>query len=287
MKKFLLNLGIILSIAFIAFMFISTDLILLGFKEPVDFYGDDFDITEDHEGERIEADVPCCFGQAAVYTTTTKKNGTTTKRNTYFYVIPAQSPDDDYYFYIAVKVNEKDRSKFDALTTKTFNDEYGSLKLEGSLEKLDSEAYDYMLEYVEELYAESDPFESEEELKHYVLPLCFQTKNFSAGKTYIIIDICLFVGAVASWIGFFAIKSKENAKRAANQAAFQANFPGQSFEDNVVINGVPYPKHLFDSIDYSLNSGEKIAAIAKLREITGLGLAEAKDIIDNWNIYYN
>ena len=156
MRKFLLTLAIISTICLGIFAFLSYELIFLSFKDPVDFYGDDFDITKDHSGERIEADVPYCFGQAAVYTVTTQSNGTTSKRNTYYYVIPAIAPDDDYYFYIAVKVDEKDRAKFEELTEKTFNDSYGSIKLEGSLEKLEDKAYKYMLDYVEELYADSE-----------------------------------------------------------------------------------------------------------------------------------
>lgn len=288
MKKFLLYLSITLTIILGLAIFLTSSLVMLSLKEPIDFYSDDFDINEDHKGDRIEADVPFCFGQAAVLTTTTKKNQYVTKKNTYYYVIPAQSPDDDYYFYIAVKVDEKKRDEFEKLTDKTFNNESGSLKLEGSLEKLDPEAYDYMLEYVEELYADTDgAFQSEEELKHYVLPICFQPKNISVGKTYIIIDVSLLIATILSWVGFIIANSKEKAKRAENEANFQANFPGQSFENSVVINGVAYPKDLFDSVNYSLASGEIVVAIARIREITGLGLAEAKNVADNWNQYYN
>ena len=288
MKKFLLYLGITLTIITGLMIFVTSSLVMLSLKEPVDFYGDDFDINEDHKGDRIEADIPFCFGQAAVLTTTTKKNQYVTKKNTYYYVIPAQAPDDDYYFYIAVKVDEDDRSKYENLTNKTFNGETGSIKIEGSLEKLDSEAYDYMLEYVEELYADTDgAFQSEEELRHYVLPICFQPKNISVGKTYIIIDVSLIIATILSWVGFTIANSKAKARQAANLADFQANFPGQSYENTVVINGVGYPKNLFDSVNYSLASGEVVVAIAKIREITGLGLAEAKNVADNWNQYYN
>ena len=47
---------------------------------------------------------------------------------------------------------------------------------------------------------------------------------------------------------------------AANKATFQANYPTQNFEDNVVICGKPYPKHLFESVNNSLKAGENIAA---------------------------
>ena len=85
MKKFLLYLGITLTLITGLMIFVTSSLVMLSLKEPVDFYSDDFDINEDHKGDRIEADIPFCYGQAAVLTTTTKKNQYVTKKNTYYY----------------------------------------------------------------------------------------------------------------------------------------------------------------------------------------------------------
>ena len=41
-----------------------------------------------------------------------------------------------------------------------------------------------------------------------------------------------------------------------------------------------------DRINGYVVSGDSITAIKEFRDMTGLGIAEAKDIIDNWGSYY-
>lgn len=282
MKKILLNAGFILTAVWIALIIMEGKNILLGFKEPIDFYADDFDINENHDGERISADIPLCLGECATHTVTKTSHGSTSKTKTSYYVIPAVAPNVEYYFYICIEVKEKDRDKFEKLTNLTLNGEYGSIKVDGKLKKLENKAYEYMIE----VFEEAEFFESKEELDFYVLPLCFEDIDFGFAKGCFIAIIISFIGSIAVWISYFVSLSKEKKMIAANKATFQANYPTQNFEDNVVICGKPYPKHLFESVNNSLKAGENIAAISTLRQITGISLEEAKEVIDNWCIYY-
>lgn len=283
MKKIkLVNIAALVTIIFVATIVATGKDILLSFKEPMDFYADDFDVTEDHDGDRLIADIPFCLGECATEVTTKSSYGSTSKTETHYYIIPAVVPDDDYYYYMCIKVYEKDKKKFDDLTDLTMTGEYGSLKVDGRLTKLEDEAFDYMVD----LFKEADYFTSDEELEHYLLPLCFESVNYSFAKGALVVAIVSFIASIALWIAYFKSRSNEKAKLAAHKATLQANFPEDSFDENVFIGGQPYPKHLFESINASIESGETIAAISNLRQITGIGLEEAKEVIDNWSFYY-
>jgi len=60
----------------------------------------------------------------------------------------------------------------------------------------------------------------------------------------------------------------------------------QQFPNDVIINGVHYPKAAFQHVDICVRGQEKIFAIKEVREITGLGLEEAKEVVDHWKKYY-
>lgn len=51
-------------------------------------------------------------------------------------------------------------------------------------------------------------------------------------------------------------------------------------------HGVSYPKNSMAHINTYVNNHEVVVAIKELRDMTGLGLAEAKAVIDNWHQYY-
>lgn len=53
-----------------------------------------------------------------------------------------------------------------------------------------------------------------------------------------------------------------------------------------VIGGTKLPKADIDRINGYVAAGDSVTAIRELRDMTGLGIAEAKDIIDNWGSYY-
>ncbi len=56
--------------------------------------------------------------------------------------------------------------------------------------------------------------------------------------------------------------------------------------DSIVINGVPYSRVALSQVNAYVLTGETVMAIKTFREISGLGLAEAKNVIDNWNQNY-
>ena len=53
-----------------------------------------------------------------------------------------------------------------------------------------------------------------------------------------------------------------------------------------VIGGAKLPKADMDRINGYVAAGDSVTAIRELRDMTGLGIAEAKDIIDNWGSHH-
>lgn len=161
---------------------------------------------------------------------------------------------------------------------------YGATTVDfsGTINELDDEIYDLMVEWFED----AEIYESDADLKAHVLPLCLTTMNFDASTGYIIANVVLLVLAIISWALFFIGRSKQKARIANAHAQTMAQFPGQNPEDFVVINGVSYPKSSMAHINSYVNNMEKVVAIKELRDITGLELAEAKNVIENWNKYY-
>lgn len=60
----------------------------------------------------------------------------------------------------------------------------------------------------------------------------------------------------------------------------------REFPDEVVINGVHYPKSAFANVDRCVSGRETVFAIQELRRITGIGPDEAREIVNNWKQYY-
>ena len=61
----------------------------------------------------------------------------------------------------------------------------------------------------------------------------------------------------------------------------------KDFPDEVVINGVHYPKSAFKRVNVFVQGRETVFAIKELRQITGISLEEAKEVVNNWDQYYN
>lgn len=59
------------------------------------------------------------------------------------------------------------------------------------------------------------------------------------------------------------------------------------FPDEVVINGVHYPKSAFKHVNAFTQGRETVFAIKELRQITGISAEEAKKVVNNWDQYYN
>lgn len=339
MRNGFLKIAIVFTILAIFLGYTMSELIFLSFKDPVDIYDYGFDIVKHGEGGHIKTEIFASYGDCASETLTTTKNGTVTSSSTdYYYIIPVYDKNDEEY-YICIEVDQDDRKLFNNITNETWDyldgtiDYIGSYTydFEGTIEELDDELYEYMLEW----FREVDAFENETELRAHVLPLCLNSMNFGAAPTYIIILIVVLVLTVFFWILFFVRRSKIKANNAAAMSGtgvsganlngmpinntpqynndpyntqynnqyneqynmgynnnqydatqYNNNQTGSSY-DSVVVNGVSYPRAALSQVNSYVLTGEKVKAIAAFREISGLGLAESKNIIDNWNQYYN
>lgn len=60
----------------------------------------------------------------------------------------------------------------------------------------------------------------------------------------------------------------------------------QEFPDEVVINGVHYPKSAFVRVNTYVKGRETVFAMQELRQITGIGPEQAREIVNNWKQYY-
>ena len=189
-------------------------------------------------------------------------------------------------------VDSKDASAYKAIT---YNDNAKAVSFEGTINELDDEIYDYMLESMKEWNDEAGFYASDAELKKHVLPLYLQPMNFDSATANIIVFLVILALTILMWALFFMKRSKLNAAAAAfqAQAQYQGNVAfgsdGQVMDASQLVNiyGTSYPKSSLAHINTYVNNHENVIAIKELREITGLGLAEAKNIIDNWSQYYN
>lgn len=287
----LFTAAIVFTVILVLWVALSAKLVILNFQDPVDIYAPGYDFVENGTGGHIETEFYACYGNCAYETTTTTKNGRTTSSSTdYYYVVPVYDKDDNEY-YACVKVNSKNSAPYKTLTSNTYDYfETGDtsyletyVEFSGTVEELDDEIYGYMCEYFEG----SGMFESDAELKKYVLPYVLTPMNFDASTSRIIIALVLLAATILFWALFFIKRSKNKAAQAEAQAQFEAQFPGQEYGQYVVINGVSYPKDSMAHINAYVNNHETVVAIKELRDMTGLELAQAKDVIDNWYKYYN
>lgn len=203
--KFALLLTFIAGVA----IFLSGKYIIRSFQEPIDMYSEDFEISSDYLGKRIEGEVPFSAGQCSTLTETTTRNGIKTgSKTTYYYAIPVNGANPDYYYYISIEVNKKSKSDFDNLTLNLYNGTYGNYKVEGTLEKLDDEAYNYMLDY----FVDANPDMTRSELKEYVLPYYFKQENYGNVYITIILNVIATGAAIILWVLY--ILACKNTKKA-------------------------------------------------------------------------
>lgn len=192
---------------------------------------------------------------------------------------------------------------------------------EGTISEVDDEIYDYMLDW----FRQAEAFDNETELRAHVLPYYLETMHFDAAPSRIIVFVVLLVLTILFWVLFFVKRSKmKNANAAAtngmtmnngmysgatlngvpvantdpyntqynannydtnNNAYGYSTTPNAGFE-TMAINGVSYPKAALDQVNSYVITGQTVQAIKAFRELSGLGLAEAKNVIDNWGQYY-
>lgn len=349
MRNLFLRLALILSIVTIIWGVTSAKLVFLSFEDPQDIYETGFDIVEEEDGGHIKTEIFASYGDCASETLTTTKNGSVTSRSTdYYYIIPAYDKNDNEY-YICLKVDEDERSLMNRITNETWDYLEGTIdyvgsniyEFEGTINELDDEIYDYMLEW----FREAEAFDNETELRAHVLPLCLESMNFDGASMRIIVFVVLLALSILFWVLLFAKRSKNktaNATAAAANGMYGASYNGATLNgvpvtnadpystqynannangynanynynqngydanaynaagynnagygavpnagvETITIKGVAYPKASLDQVNSYVITGATVQAIKEFRELSGLGLAEAKDIIDNWGQYY-
>lgn len=201
------------------------------------------------------------------------------------------------------------------------DDEFAAV---GNIQKLDGQGYEYFVEWFEDM--EWFDTTDRDEIEEYLLPICLEIKDLKTTSLMVYVSMGVILVSILIIVIHFVRKSNRKKKEAAEQAAYNSGFAaaqngtaagndtytGNTQSDNAnasgaqnvtqgtytdtasygngteytVIGGTKLPKPDMDRINGYVISGDSITAIKELRDITGLGLAEAKDIIDNWGSYY-
>ena len=307
----------------IGFMFYRP--ILLSFNDPKDIYADGFDIVEHGDGGRIETEIFASYGDCASETTTTTKNGAVTSSSTdYYYIVPVYDKNDEEY-YICIEVSDDNYTLFNRITNETWDFLEGSIdyigsnvyNFEGTISELDDEVYQYMLDW----FRQAEAFENETELRAHVLPLCLTTINFDAVPAFIIIFLILLALTILFWVLFFVKRSKAKAVNASaangmamNNEMYGASYNGAALNgvpvsnadpyntqynanynntygnstgyETMTINGVSYSKAALEQVNSYVVTGQTDEAIRAFVSLSGLGVSDAKNVIDNWNQLY-
>ncbi len=258
------------------------------FMKPYDIYDVSYD--EIKVGDAVKTEIDVAFDTYATLETTRKnsKTGNVTGRTySYYYIIPVSDGYDSYY--MSVKVNQDDKDLFDDICESTLNGYYADVpyEFEGNVQKLDDEAYKYMKEWFEEVGFGND------EIDEYVLPICLESCVLSNVRMLTIGGIIAVVIGVFLFALYFVLASKKKKKAAeavasSSYAEAAQAAPAQAASTNYVeMAGAKFTREELDQINALVVSGSLTDAIREVRDRTGLGLNEAKDIVDNWGNYYN
>lgn len=273
MKSFLVRCGFVLALFGVIGLLVAREDLRYAFSEPVDIneeYPEDY-----YDVKAVKTDVFMLLDCFAELETTKKQNGAITGRDyTYYYIMPVFTEDETYY--VAVQVDEDDDKAYDHiadLTWEYFLGEesdfgYESVAFEGGFVKMEDKLYKYYTEWFEE----AEWFENKAEMEQYALPLVLKPAILSRTKGFILGAAGFILVAVIMLIfGFLPSKKKE--------------IPAP-VNSTIEINGVNYPISNFENVNKDVVAGKKVQAIKKVQEITGLELAEAKAVVDNWNQYW-
>ena len=82
-------------------------------------------------------------------------------------------------------------------------------------------------------------------------------------------------------------KAAETVASSSYAEAAQAVQSQTASTNYVEIAGAKFTQEELDLINALIASGSITDAIREVRDRTGLGINEAKDIVDNWGNYYN
>lgn len=195
----------------------------------------------------------------------------------------------------------------------------------GNIQKLDGEGYEYMVEWFEDMgwFDSSDRDDFEEYLLPICLEI--KDLKSASMMVYVDIGL-IVLGILIIVIYFVRKtnrKKKAEAEQAAYSNGYSAAHNGVPGRDNnaadmpqngaaapvndagsasnqayaantsysngaecAFIGGMKVLKADMDRINSLVAAGDAVSAIKELRDITGIGINEAKDIIDNWGNYY-
>ena len=267
-----------------------------GFMKPYDIYDVNYD--EIKVGDAVKTEIYAALDTYGTLETTRKnsKTGYVTGRTySYFYIIPVYDDYDTYY--MSIKVGQDDKDLFEDICDSTWDViQYGDAsyytdvpyEFEGNVQKLDDEAYKYMKEWFEDAGFDDD------EIDEYVLPICLEVRVLSNVRWLMIGGIAAIVVGIAFFVLHFVLESKKKKKAAqatasssyAEAAEAGTTAAGTASTDYVEIAGAKFTQEELDNINALIAGGSLTDAIREVRDRTGLGINEAKEIVDNWGNYY-
>lgn len=265
------------------------------------------------------------FGTLETTTKNSKTGNVTGKTYHYYYIIPVFEGEETRYMAVKVSSGDRkafdkivdDTWDYLAGDADYFTD--NEFAAEGNIQKLDGQAYEYFVEWFEE--AEWFDTTDRDEIEEYLVPICLELKELRSTSIMVYVSMGIIALGILIIVIHFVRKSNNKKKEAAEQAAYNNGFSaaqnGEAAGNNAatagntadtanhasagtytetasygngteytVIGGAKLPKADMDRINGYVAAGDSVTAIRELRDMTGLGIAEAKDIIDNWGSYY-
>lgn len=282
-NELLLRFGIVFLIFGILTICVRKTDVLAGFTKPYDIY--DVDAQDIKKGTMVTGDIYAVLDTFGTLETTHTRNGSVTSRSYhYFYIIPVF--DDDNTYYIAVKVSSDDRKAFENIADDTWDYLYGNTdyftdreyELAGTVSKLDDEAYEYMVEWFEE----AEWFEDDDDIEKYVWPIMIEPQKLSTVRTFSFVCIGLIIVGVLM-IVLYVRGGMQKSKKTKDEGTA----PAGNYDGYINIAGIRYLKSDFDAVNSQILAGDIESAVMGIRDRTGMGAEEARNIVDNWNIYYN
>lgn len=296
-NELLLRFGIIFLIIGAMFVYLNKNDLRAGFMKPYDIYDEDADANDFKVGDAVKTEIYAVLDSFASLETTHTKNGAVTSRSySYYYIIPVFDEYETYF--IALKSSADDKNIYDDIyedTWKVLNGEKNSFtkypyEITGSIQKLDDEAYEYMIEwFVEnnELLGTTDV----DDIKEYVWPMCIEKRSMPVVRTFSIIGIAGVVFGVLFFVLYFKGSSVKKEKLSVAPAGDAVAVTGEtqpaSYDSDIIINGVKYMRSDFEIVNEKIQAGDIDGAVNAVRDRTGYGEEEAREVVNNWGKYYN
>ena len=292
-----LKFGFVFLIIGAMFIYLNRTNLRAGFMKPYDIYAEDADANDFKLGDAVKTEIYAVMDNFGTLETTHTKNGAVTSCSySYYYIIPVFDDYDTYY--IALKSNADDKSTYDDICDDTWDYLYGntddftkySYEITGSIQKLDDKAYDYMIDW----FVESEWLGTTDvdDIKEYVWPMCIEKRSMPVVRTFSIIGIAGIVFGILFFVLYFKgspVKKENLSVAPAGDAA--ATVTGQtqptSYDSDIVINGVKYMRSDFEIVNEKLQAGDIDGAVSAVRDRTGYGEEEAREVVNNWGNYYN